>query len=196
MKHRVNRRLTTRSPGRAAHSPFLAPARPAARSSPRRWRRATSKRRSPRPARAGETRRRRWRAVRRERSAHRAGARHRRPGRAAAARAGGRSRSPTSPTGRSSGRSPRRSPSGRRTRAPRGFAIIALGKLGSRELNYSSDVDLLFLYDPGDPAAEAARGAGPGGAADRPARRSRCSRSATGTAMSSASTCGCGRRPK
>jgi glutamate-ammonia-ligase adenylyltransferase len=32
--------------------------------------------------------------------------------------------------------------------APRGFAIIALGKHGSRELNYSSDVDLLFLYDP------------------------------------------------
>jgi len=31
---------------------------------------------------------------------------------------------------------------------PRGFAIIALGKHGSRELNYSSDVDLLFLFDP------------------------------------------------
>jgi glutamate-ammonia-ligase adenylyltransferase len=31
---------------------------------------------------------------------------------------------------------------------PRGFAIVALGKLGSRELNYSSDVDLLFLFDP------------------------------------------------
>ncbi|HWH17625.1 MAG TPA: bifunctional [glutamine synthetase] adenylyltransferase/[glutamine synthetase]-adenylyl-L-tyrosine phosphorylase [Allosphingosinicella sp.] len=30
----------------------------------------------------------------------------------------------------------------------RGFAIFALGKHGSRELNYSSDVDLLFLYDP------------------------------------------------
>jgi glutamate-ammonia-ligase adenylyltransferase len=29
-----------------------------------------------------------------------------------------------------------------------GFAIVALGKLGSRELNYSSDVDLLLLYDP------------------------------------------------
>ena len=26
------------------------------------------------------------------------------------------------------------------------FAVIALGKLGSRELNYSSDIDLLFLY--------------------------------------------------
>jgi glutamate-ammonia-ligase adenylyltransferase len=30
----------------------------------------------------------------------------------------------------------------------RGFAAIALGKLGSRELNYSSDLDLIFLYDP------------------------------------------------
>jgi glutamate-ammonia-ligase adenylyltransferase len=31
---------------------------------------------------------------------------------------------------------------------PLGFAVIALGKLGSRELNYSSDVDVLFLFDP------------------------------------------------
>jgi glutamate-ammonia-ligase adenylyltransferase len=31
---------------------------------------------------------------------------------------------------------------------PRGFTIIALGKHGSRELNYSSDIDLLFLFDP------------------------------------------------
>jgi len=30
----------------------------------------------------------------------------------------------------------------------RGMAVIALGKLGSRELNYSSDVDLLLLFDP------------------------------------------------
>jgi glutamate-ammonia-ligase adenylyltransferase len=30
----------------------------------------------------------------------------------------------------------------------RGFAIIAMGKLGGRELNYSSDVDLIFLYHP------------------------------------------------
>lgn len=27
-----------------------------------------------------------------------------------------------------------------------GFCVIALGKLGSRELNYSSDIDLLFVY--------------------------------------------------
>ena len=31
---------------------------------------------------------------------------------------------------------------------PKGLAILALGKLGSRELNYSSDVDLVLLYDP------------------------------------------------
>ena len=31
---------------------------------------------------------------------------------------------------------------------PRGLSILALGKLGSRELNYSSDVDLVLLYDP------------------------------------------------
>lgn len=32
--------------------------------------------------------------------------------------------------------------------APRGFAIIGLGKHGSRELNYSSDIDPIFLFDP------------------------------------------------
>jgi glutamate-ammonia-ligase adenylyltransferase len=31
---------------------------------------------------------------------------------------------------------------------PQGFAVIAMGKLGSRELNYSSDVDLILLFDP------------------------------------------------
>ncbi len=31
---------------------------------------------------------------------------------------------------------------------PLGFAVIALGKLGSVELNFSSDVDLLLLFDP------------------------------------------------
>lgn len=30
----------------------------------------------------------------------------------------------------------------------RGFAVLALGKLGSRELNYSSDVDPILIYDP------------------------------------------------
>jgi len=31
---------------------------------------------------------------------------------------------------------------------PKGLSILALGKLGSRELNYSSDVDLVLLFDP------------------------------------------------
>ncbi len=31
--------------------------------------------------------------------------------------------------------------------APTGFVALALGKLGSHELNYSSDLDLIFLYD-------------------------------------------------
>ena len=31
---------------------------------------------------------------------------------------------------------------------PRGLVALALGKLGSRELNYSSDADLIFLHDP------------------------------------------------
>ena len=31
---------------------------------------------------------------------------------------------------------------------PQGFAVIAMGKLGSHELNYSSDVDLLLIFDP------------------------------------------------
>ena len=31
---------------------------------------------------------------------------------------------------------------------PRGFVAIALGKQGSRELNYSSDIDPILLYDP------------------------------------------------
>jgi [glutamine synthetase] adenylyltransferase / [glutamine synthetase]-adenylyl-L-tyrosine phosphorylase len=35
-----------------------------------------------------------------------------------------------------------------RDAACEGFAVIAMGKLGSRELNYSSDVDLILLFDP------------------------------------------------
>jgi glutamate-ammonia-ligase adenylyltransferase len=31
---------------------------------------------------------------------------------------------------------------------PRGFTVVALGKHGSRELNYSSDIDPIFLFDP------------------------------------------------
>jgi glutamate-ammonia-ligase adenylyltransferase len=32
-------------------------------------------------------------------------------------------------------------------RVPTGFAVIALGKLGGAELNYSSDIDLCFVYE-------------------------------------------------
>ncbi|MGL4312479.1 MAG: glutamine-synthetase adenylyltransferase, partial [Sphingomonas sp.] len=31
---------------------------------------------------------------------------------------------------------------------PRGLSVIALGKLGSRELNYSSDIDPILIFDP------------------------------------------------
>ena len=32
------------------------------------------------------------------------------------------------------------------------FTVLSLGKLGGNELNYSSDIDLLFLYDGGGTA--------------------------------------------
>ena len=32
------------------------------------------------------------------------------------------------------------------SRSPSHFAVIALGKMGGEELNYSSDIDLMFLY--------------------------------------------------
>lgn len=33
-----------------------------------------------------------------------------------------------------------------------GFVVLAMGKLGARELNYSSDIDLLLLHDPAEAA--------------------------------------------
>ena len=33
------------------------------------------------------------------------------------------------------------------TAGPARFVVLAMGKLGGRELNYSSDIDLIFLYD-------------------------------------------------
>lgn len=51
----------------------------------------------------------------------------------------------------------------------RGLVALALGKLGSRELNYSSDADLIFLHDPALIPARA--GEDPGEAAVRIARR-------------------------
>lgn len=35
-----------------------------------------------------------------------------------------------------------------RGHSPRGLAALALGKMGSHELNYSSDIDLIFIHDP------------------------------------------------
>src|SRR5205085_9573059 len=46
---------------------------------------------------------------------------------------------------------------GRRYAAPPGLAlaVVALGKLGGRELNYHSDLDLIFIYGPSDGATPA-----------------------------------------
>ncbi|WP_338502838.1 bifunctional [glutamine synthetase] adenylyltransferase/[glutamine synthetase]-adenylyl-L-tyrosine phosphorylase [Sphingomonas kaistensis] len=52
---------------------------------------------------------------------------------------------------------------------PVGLTVLALGKLGSRELNYSSDVDLILLFDP-DTLPRRARDE-PGAAATRLGRR-------------------------
>src|SRR6202034_2700123 len=47
--------------------------------------------------------------------------------------------------------------------APARLAVIAMGKCGGRELNYASDVDVIFVAAPADPAGPAgpARPAGP-----------------------------------
>ncbi|MGI8470121.1 MAG: hypothetical protein ACR2N3_16900 [Pyrinomonadaceae bacterium] len=43
---------------------------------------------------------------------------------------------------------------------PARFCIVSLGKLGSRELNYSSDIDLIFVYSgDGETSGKGARGA-------------------------------------
>jgi glutamate-ammonia-ligase adenylyltransferase len=51
--------------------------------------------------------------------------------------------------------------------APCRLAVIAMGKCGARELNYASDVDVIFIAEPAAPAApaETAAGAEPAGAA-------------------------------
>jgi glutamate-ammonia-ligase adenylyltransferase len=45
---------------------------------------------------------------------------------------------------------------GRET-APGTFAVIGMGKLGGHELNYSSDIDLMYVYDSAEPDDSAAR---------------------------------------
>ncbi len=39
-------------------------------------------------------------------------------------------------------------PPGRRMLAECGYTVLGMGKLGARELNYSSDIDLVVIYDP------------------------------------------------
>ena len=52
-----------------------------------------------------------------------------------------------------------------------GFTVLGMGKLGARELNYSSDVDLILLYDPAAPLyTEANEGQVIGGITSRIAR--------------------------
>ena len=41
---------------------------------------------------------------------------------------------------------PRYTPIGSGRAKECGFSVIALGKLGASELNYSSDIDLMFIY--------------------------------------------------
>ncbi len=41
-----------------------------------------------------------------------------------------------------------RLPPGRRMASQSGFVVLGMGKLGARELNYSSDIDLVLIYDP------------------------------------------------
>ncbi|MCA8889538.1 MAG: hypothetical protein KDA46_11950, partial [Parvularculaceae bacterium] len=40
-----------------------------------------------------------------------------------------------------------------------GVVVLAMGKMGAFELNYSSDIDLIVLYDPQSPALDAPEGA-------------------------------------
>ena len=44
----------------------------------------------------------------------------------------------------------RRHGTAQQRKRPGRFAVLSLGKLGGNELNYSSDIDLLFLYDGGE----------------------------------------------
>jgi glutamate-ammonia-ligase adenylyltransferase len=76
-----------------------------------------------------------------------------------------------------------------------GLMIIAMGKHGAFELNYSSDIDISFFYEPDRlPLAEGVEAGRRRRARSRTASRARC-RTAPPTAMCSGSTCGCGRIP-
>ena len=56
-----------------------------------------------------------------------------------------------------------------------GFTVLGMGKLGARELNYSSDVDLVLLYDPAAAIyTEATEGHAHGRASRRASRADWC----------------------
>ena len=78
-----------------------------------------------------------------------------------------------------------------------GLIVLAMGKMGAGELNYSSDIDLIVFFDSGAPTlAPRYRAAAVLRARHAGACRGCCS-SAPATAMCSASICGCGRiRPR
>ena len=142
----------------------------------------TWRRRSSCAAGAGEATPNRAAALRRERSALALGARRSAiwPGCCRLSEVDG-ARCPTSPTARSSARARRRHRRADAGREPRGFAVIALGKQGGRELNYSSDVDLaLSLRSRRRLPLKRARGAASRRRSGSASGSSSCSRSATG----------------
>ena len=79
-----------------------------------------------------------------------------------------------------------------------GYIVLAMGKMGAGELNYSSDIDLIVLFDPDAPALVAGHvEPGPLFGAPRRASSSRCCRSGPSWAMCFGSTCDCARtRPR
>ncbi len=101
-----------------------------------------------------------------------------------------------SPTARSMPRSPTRSATACPMPSPPGSPRSRSGKHGAGELNYSSDIDPILLYDPD--CCRAATRDEPGEAAQRVAQRvvETPGHAGPAKAMCSGSTCGCARRPK
>ena len=79
------------------------------------------------------------------------------------------------------------------TGEPAHFAVIALGKLGGEELNYSSDIDLMFLYS-GEWGTEGRRRASPtrNFSNAQPISLRRCFPPTRRRACATAWTCACG----
>ena len=76
---------------------------------------------------------------------------------------------------------------------PARFVVLALGKLGGEELNYSSDIDLIFLYDEeGRTDGPRARRRTPSSSPGWAARSSGCSPTTPSRASPTGSTCGSG----